>query len=102
MFQFIKNIFFPTQVNFKELVQNGAVIVDVRSVQEFKSGHVKNAINIPLEQVKQKVADLKKMNKPIITVCRSGARSSMAKQTLKNAGIIVYNGGAWNNLQSKI
>jgi phage shock protein E len=102
MFQFIKNIFFPTPVNFKELVQNGAVIVDVRSVQEFKSGHVKNAINIPLDQLKSKIVELKKKNKPIITVCRSGARSSMAKQTLKNAGITVYNGGAWNNLQSKI
>jgi len=102
MLQFFKNIFFPTPVNFKELVQNGAVIVDVRSVQEFKSGHVKNAINIPLEQVKQRIAELKKMNQPIITVCRSGARSSMAKQWIAGAGITVFNGGAWNSLQSKI
>jgi rhodanese-related sulfurtransferase len=42
------------------------------------------------------------MNKPVITVCKSGARSAMAKTWLANASITVYNGGSWNSLSGKI
>jgi rhodanese-related sulfurtransferase len=42
------------------------------------------------------------MNKPIITVCRSGSRSGMAKRIIQSAGIEVYNGGPWNVLIEKI
>jgi phage shock protein E len=38
----------------------------------------------------------------LITVCRSGSRSSMAKSILASAGIEVYNGGPWNSLEKKL
>ncbi|MBL7708726.1 MAG: rhodanese-like domain-containing protein, partial [Chitinophagaceae bacterium] len=85
-----------------ELVNNGAVIIDVRSPGEYKSGHIKGSKNFPLDTIRNKVNDLKKLNKPVITVCRSGARSGMAKGILKSAGIEVYNGGPWFSLQNKI
>jgi rhodanese-related sulfurtransferase len=102
MLAFLKKLFGITTVDFKELVSKGAVILDVRSVNEFKSGHISGSRNFPVETIRNKVSDIKKLNKPVITVCRSGARSGMAKSILKSAGIEVYNGGPWTSLQSKI
>lgn len=102
MIEFIKKIFGIKTIDFRELVNNGAVIIDVRSPMEYKSGNIKGSKNFPVENIRGKVADIKKLNKPVITVCRSGARSGMAKSILKSAGIEVYNGGPWTSLQSKI
>ena len=89
-------------VNFKELMKKGAVIVDVRTIAEFKIAHMKNAVNVPLDTVGKQLDMIKKFNKPVIAVCRSGNRSGMAVNILKKAGIEVYNGGPWNLLERKI
>lgn len=102
MLNFLKKLFGVTSINYKELINKGAVIVDVRSITEFKTGHISGSKNMPLDSIRNKVNELKKINKPVITVCRSGARSAAAKGILKSAGIEVYNGGAWNNLRNKI
>lgn len=102
MLGFLKKIFGGTPINYKELVSNGAIIVDVRSAGEYKAGHIPGSKNFPLDNIRSKVAELKKINKPVITVCRSGARSGMAKSILKSAGIEVYNGGPWTSLKNKI
>jgi phage shock protein E len=91
----------PT-INFKELKEKGAVIIDVRTPAEFGTGHIKSSINIPLNSINTQMNKIKKYNKPVITVCRSGSRSSMATGILKRAGIEAYNGGAWNMLNRKI
>jgi rhodanese-related sulfurtransferase len=101
MFSFFKKIFGPG-TDYKLLVQNGAVIIDVRSPQEFDNGHIKGSKNIPVNIIQRELNTIKKMGKPIITVCQSGARSGMAKGILKSAGIEVYNGGSWFGLRSKI
>lgn len=93
---------FSSSINYRELLDRGGVIIDVRSPAEFNTGHIHNSINIPLDQIPQKTTYLKKLNKPVITVCRSGNRSGMAKVILNTAGVQVYNGGAWNSLQQKI
>lgn len=102
MLGFLKKIFGSSSVNFKELVSNGAVIIDVRSPGEYKDGHINGSLNFPLDNIRSKVDELKKSGKPVITVCRTGTRSSMATGILKSAGIEVYNGGAWINLKNKI
>ena len=89
-------------VNYKELVKQGATIVDVRSKGEYASGHIKGSINIPLDSIS---ANLKKLdkNKAVITCCASGMRSGAAKGMLKSSGFtIVHNGGGWRSLQSKL
>jgi len=86
----------------KELIANGAVIVDVRTPAEFSSGHIKNSINIPLQTISQKISTIKQKKKPVIAVCQSGGRSSMAVTALKQAGIEAYNGGGWSSLENKL
>ncbi len=103
MLDFLKNIFTsgPT-TDYKALLETGAIIVDVRTTAEFKQGHIKGSVHIPLDQIGTKIAFLQGKNVPIITVCRSGNRSGAAAGILKNAGIEVYNGGAWDTLNAQI
>lgn len=102
MLSLIKKLFGGTSVDFKQLMNEGALIIDVRTPGEFKSGHIKGAINIPLDQLSLKVSDLKKKNKKLITCCRSGSRSGMAKGMLRSAGLDCVNGGPWDSLNRKI
>ena len=101
MFSFLKKLFGPG-TDYKALVQAGAIIIDVRSPQEYDGGHIKGSKNIPVNNVQREISNINKWNKPVITVCQSGARSGMAKSVLKAAGIEVYNGGSWFGLQSKL
>lgn len=90
------------KVDFRELVENGAQIIDVRTPGEFQSGHIKGSKNIPLQSFPQAI---KKINreKPVITCCASGMRSGSAKNILKSNGFTeVYNGGGWISLKNKI
>ena len=89
-------------VNYKELMQQGAQIVDVRTKAEFNGGHIRGSVNIPLNNLSNHYASLKK-NKPIITCCASGVRSAQAKSILKENGFTeVCNGGGWMSLKNKI
>lgn len=101
MISLLKKLFQKNNPPLEQIIQNGAVIVDVRTAQEYKQGHIQSSKNIPLNEIKLKLEQIRKWNKPVITVCRSGNRSSMAKGILKAAGIEVYNGGAWTNLKTK-
>lgn len=101
MFNFLKKIFGPS-TDFKALIEAGAIIIDVRSPQEFDRGHIKDSKNIPVNLIQREVEKIKQWNKPIITVCQSGARSGMAKSVLKKEGIEVYNGGSWAAFNSKL
>lgn len=103
MLQQLKNIFgFGPKVNWKELVQKGAQIIDVRTQGEFQNGHIHGSVNIPLPHLLNNLSRIKK-NKPVITCCASGMRSASAKGILESNGFTeVYNGGGWMSLQSKI
>ena len=80
-----------------------ATIIDVRTISEFSSGHVKGSINIPLDQIPNKIQSLKKMSRPLIMCCRSGMRSGSATQFLTKEGFDeVYNGGAWQTVQKTL
>ena len=88
--------------NVKEFVEKGAIIIDVRTYEEFASGHIKGSKNIPLQVIGSKINDIKKLNKPVIACCRSGMRSSQATSILKQHGIDCVNGGSWNSLENKL
>lgn len=84
------------------LVNNGAFLVDVRTAMEFADGHVKGSTNIPLDQVKSKLAKFKGKEN-IVVFCRSGNRSGQAKAILEQNGFSnVTNGGTWKAVDALI
>tara|TARA_A100000171_G_C2132657_1_gene147789 strand:- start:1347 stop:1664 length:318 start_codon:yes stop_codon:yes gene_type:complete len=104
MLEGLKRLFgLGSKVDFKELVQQGAVVLDVRSKGEFAGGHIKGSMNISVDALGSNLNRLKNKDKPIITCCASGMRSASAKNILKANGYTqVYNGGGWSSLQHKI
>jgi phage shock protein E len=86
----------------KELLKKqDTVLVDVRSPWEYESEHLSGAQNIPLEELSSRVNEFKSMHKPVVLYCRSGNRSGIALNILKQNGITdVYNGGSLTDLQS--
>jgi rhodanese-related sulfurtransferase len=103
MFETFKKVFgFGPEEDFAALLQAGAQIVDVRTKEEFRSGHIPGSLNIPVHTL---AANLKRISrsKPVITCCASGVRSASAKGILKANGYAeVYNGGGWAALQRKL
>lgn len=83
----------------REVVLNGALIIDVRSAGEFKQGHIKGSVNIPLPTISKQIKKISKMKQPIVLCCASGMRSGSATSMLKKAGVDCYNGGSWMSLQ---
>lgn len=100
---FLKKLFgMVPAANLAEIIKDGAFLVDVRTAGEFAAGHVKGSVNIPLDIIASKTAQLKN-KKTIIVFCQSGGRSSAAKAILEKNGFTnVVNGGSWVNVNSYI
>lgn len=93
---FLRKLFgLAPKVDCKELLKNGAVLVDVRTPSEYNSGNVKDSKNIPLNTLGSKVKSIENWKKPIVLVCASGMRSTQATSLLKSKGVEAYNGGTW-------
>jgi phage shock protein E len=99
MLNLLKRLFAPKGPSLAELLADGALVVDVRTPQEYRSGHVKGSRNIPLSSLSAKTASLKKQKKPIVTCCASGMRSGKAAKLLRQAGLDAHNGGPWQNVE---
>jgi phage shock protein E len=81
-----------------ELKKAGATLVDVRSAAEFASAHAPGSINIPLQEIGSRLAEIPK-TAPVVLCCASGTRSGMAKLALKRHGYSqIYNIGSWRKL----
>lgn len=88
------------KVDYAQLLKEGAVVVDVRSPGEFASGHVKGAINIPLDRLAKDAKKIKAKG-AILTCCASGMRSASAASQLRSMGYQqVYNAGPWTRLRN--
>ncbi len=86
------------KVNLKTMIDEGALLVDVRSPAEFAEGHVNGSVNIPLDKITLSLPKFKD-KKNIIVFCRSGNRSAMAKTLLEQNGIKnIVNGGTWEDI----
>jgi len=70
----------------RQLVADGVKVVDVRTPAEFAAGHVPGAVNIPFDQMPARAAELGAPSTPVLVYCRSGRRSGVAAQTLKEKG----------------
>lgn len=75
-----------TSEDARKMVAAGARLVDVRTVEEFTAGHIQGAVNIPVQDLERRMAELEPKDKPIVLYCRSGARSGRAQRALQAAG----------------
>lgn len=82
----------------QEYLENGAVVLDVRTVAEYNEGHVPGSKNVVLDTIPSRVEEIKAMGSTFIAVCRSGARSGQATEFLSDEGLDVINGGPWQNV----
>lgn len=75
----------------RHLVESNAYIVDVRERNEYSNGHIKNAVNIPLSELRERMNEIPN-DRPVYLHCRTGQRSYNAVMVLKNLGFTnVYN-----------
>jgi len=91
-----KNLFKKT--DYSQLFNDGAVVIDVRSPQEYAGGAIPGSENIPLGSISSRIKQIKSLGVPVICVCASGMRSGTAKAQLKSAGVNAFNGGPWTKM----
>ncbi len=77
-----------------KLVDEGALLIDVRSPGEFAGGHLAGAVNIPVDTIGARAEELAKKRKKLVVYCASGMRSGSAASALKRAGAEVFDLGA--------
>lgn len=99
MWPFTRKYRSVTPTEARALIRSGATLVDVRSRKEFTDGHAREARNIPLDTLEQKVSSLP-VTTPVVAICHTGMRSASAARMLAARGYEVSNvkGGmiAWN------
>ncbi len=74
----------PTEVH--AMVENGALLLDVRFPDEYDEGHIESAVNIPALDLRTRHSELPP-GRPLVVMCRTGHRSSLACSLLKRAGV---------------
>ncbi|TXD85398.1 rhodanese-like domain-containing protein [Subsaximicrobium wynnwilliamsii] len=92
-------LFGSKKKRIKAFLDKDAVIIDVRTQQEWDKGHIKTAKHVPLHLLKDKVSELKALNKPLILCCQSGVRSVKAAKYLQMHNLEATDGGGWRSLE---
>ncbi len=83
-------------MNVEKIIQEKqGTIVDVRTPAEFMGGNVAGSINIPLQELPQRMEEVKSLKQPLVLCCASGGRSGSATNYLSSLGIECVNGGSW-------
>ena len=83
----------------KEALRKGAVIIDVRTANEFDMGKIPGSVNIPVDRISINSQRIKGMNRPVIFCCNTGHRSRQALAIMKEKGLNeAYSVGNWERL----
>lgn len=96
LFDRLKKAIGIESVDYAEVLAKGAVLIDVRTPSEFRSGHAKGSKNIPLQNLSSQLKKLK--GKEVVLVCQSGVRAAQAKSLLKQNEIKAHNAGSWRRM----
>ena len=80
----------------------GKLVIDVRRPDEFEKGHAKNSMNIPLDEMPERLNELKKVKQPLVVVCGGGTRHVKAFELLKENGIDSQKGGSWKDVDERV
>lgn len=93
----------PSEDEGSEPAIDGGYVIDVRTAQEYEQGHLETAVNIPYTEIGEKIAGhVSNEEEKIIVYCRSGRRSTIAKQTLESLGYTnVVDAGAYATLKAQ-
>jgi phage shock protein E len=89
----------------RELIASGAAVVDVRTADEYAEDHVPKAVNVPVDELSSRMAEVAALvagdkTRPIVVYCGSGGRAAKAKRALEAAGYSrVVNGGGLDDLK---
>jgi phage shock protein E len=89
----------------RKLIAEGAVVLDVRTADEYADGHVPSATNLPVQEMPRRIAEVDKLvggdkAKPVVVYCGAGKRAAKVKQQLEAAGYTsVVNGGGYDDLR---
>ena len=70
----------------RRLVAAGAALIDVRTPEEFATGHISGARNIPVDELSGRLAEVGQRSRPVVVYCSAGVRSARAAQILTAAG----------------
>ncbi len=91
-----------TQIKAWSMIDEGALLVDVRTPGEYQSGHLDGAKLIPLNTIKSQISAFgSDKSRAIVVYCKSGSRSGSAEGLLKAAGFTnVFNAGGYSSLKS--
>ncbi|WP_144212095.1 rhodanese-like domain-containing protein [Shewanella donghaensis] len=82
-----------------QLIDQGAQVIDVRNPDEFASGHLPSAINVPLTEIAQWLSNLTDKQQQFVVYCGAGIRAQKGCDVLNNEGFMcVVNGGALKDL----
>ena len=95
---FLAFLFGNNSNKIQDFKSRGAIILDVRTKTEYDQGAISGSKHIPLQQLAEKINEVKQLKKPIITCCESGVRSARAAVILNRNGIETINGGGWLKL----
>ena len=89
----------------RKLIAQGALVLDVRTPDEYAAGHVQQALNMPVDNLPDRLSQISSLlgddkAKPIVVYCSAGGRAARAKRTLEAAGYThVVNGGGYDDLR---
>ncbi len=85
-----------------KMISEGALLVDVRTPEEFNQGHLPNAVLIPVADVAKRIAEFgEDKDRPIVVYCKAGVRAGKAERVLKENGYTnVLNGGGYSDLMA--
>ncbi len=78
------------------------IVIDVRRPEEFNSGHANGSINIPLQEMENRLDEIRKITQPIVVVCGGGTRNVKAFELLKSHGIESEKGGGWKDVEQRL
>ncbi len=80
-------------------IHAGAKIIDVRTAEEFGEEHYPNAINIPVNELLERIGEFGEKSAPLVLYCASGSRSAYASKILKTSGFTdVVNAGGLSDM----
>lgn len=99
---FLDFIFGAKKRHVKQYLDQGAVILDVRSQNEWDAGHIEGAKHVPMDNLTDKIDEIKRLDKPVIVCCESGVRAAKAAKFLNLNNIKATNGGGWVGLKNKL